>query len=48
MALLWTLNLADGRHTLFDIAERAEMPFADIRDAADRLIAVKLLEPIAS
>jgi aminopeptidase-like protein len=48
MALLWTLNLADGRHTLFDIAERAEMPFADIRDAADRLIAVKLLEPVAS
>ena len=34
MAMLWILNLADGRHTLLDIAERAGMPFAVIADTA--------------
>jgi aminopeptidase-like protein len=34
MAMLWVLNLSDGAHSLFDIAERANMPFAVIRDAA--------------
>ncbi len=34
LALLWVLNLSDGAHTLFDIAERANMSFADIADAA--------------
>ena len=29
MTMLWVLNLSDGRHTLLDIAERAELPFAD-------------------
>lgn len=33
MAMLWVLNLADGQHSLLDIAERAELPFARIRDA---------------
>jgi aminopeptidase-like protein len=37
MALLWVLNLADGEHSLLDIAERAEMPFRVISDAADLL-----------
>jgi aminopeptidase-like protein len=43
MALLWILNLADGRHSLLDIAERAELPFAAIRAAADELLGVRLL-----
>lgn len=47
MALLWTLNLADGRHSLFEIAERSGLPFAEIRAAADALRAVGLLEPAA-
>jgi aminopeptidase-like protein len=34
LALLWMLNLADGRHSLFDIAERAGMPFTAIERAA--------------
>jgi aminopeptidase-like protein len=34
LALLWMLNLADGRHSLLDIAERAGMPFATIERAA--------------
>src|SRR5262249_29683566 len=27
MAMLWTLNLSDGRHSLLDIAERAGLSF---------------------
>jgi aminopeptidase-like protein len=44
MALLWVLNFSDGAHSLLDIAERADLPFATIRAAADRLIAVGLLD----
>lgn len=43
MALLWVLNLSDGGHSLLDIAERAEMPFAAIRAAADLLAVTDLL-----
>jgi aminopeptidase-like protein len=45
MALLWVLNLADGHHSLLDMAERAGIPFASVRAAADALIAAGLLEP---
>jgi aminopeptidase-like protein len=34
MAMLWTLNLSDGAHSLLDIAERAELPFATIHASA--------------
>jgi aminopeptidase-like protein len=44
LALLWVLNLADGHHSLLEMAERAGLPFAAIRSAADRLIAAELLE----
>ena len=37
MALLWVLNFADGKHSLLDIANRAQMPFGVIADAARRL-----------
>lgn len=37
LALLWVLNLSDGRHTLLDIAERADLPFGQIQSAADAL-----------
>jgi len=37
MALLWVLNFADGKHSLLDIANRAQMPFGIIADAARRL-----------
>jgi aminopeptidase-like protein len=37
LALLWTLNLADGRHTLLDVAERSGMPFDAIARAARAL-----------
>lgn len=44
MALLWILNLADGSHTLLDIADRAQMPFAVVRRAADALLQTDLLK----
>ena len=47
MALLWVLNLADGEHSLLDMAERAGVPFATIRAAADALIGAELLEQFA-
>jgi aminopeptidase-like protein len=46
MALLWVLNLADGNHSLLDMAERAGLPFAKMRAAADALVAAELLEPL--
>ena len=44
MAMLWVLNLSDGRHTLLDIAERAALPFAAVRDAAAALAEQRLLK----
>ena len=44
MTLLWALNLADGRHSLLDMAERAQVPFARIRAAVLALADAGLLE----
>jgi aminopeptidase-like protein len=43
MAMLWVLNFSDGEHSLLDIAERADLPFATIWQAAERLRAAALL-----
>lgn len=43
LALLWVLNLSDGEHSLLEIAERADMPFATVRHAADLLLEAALL-----
>jgi aminopeptidase-like protein len=45
LALLWVLNLSDGRHSLLDIAERSGLPFGVVRDAASSLLDVDLLGP---
>ncbi len=37
MAMLWTLNLSDGAHSLLDIAERANLPFRVIAETARHL-----------
>ncbi|MCG8593826.1 MAG: DUF4910 domain-containing protein [Kiloniellales bacterium] len=37
IALLWILSLADGRHSLLDVAERAGLPFAVVAEGARRL-----------
>jgi aminopeptidase-like protein len=43
MAFLWILNLADGRHSLLDIAERAKLPFGVVAEAARLLRNSRLL-----
>ena len=43
MAMLWVLNLSDGRHTLLDVAERSGLAFGLIRRAADLLVNHQLL-----
>ena len=43
MAMLWILNLSDGTHSLLDIAERADLPFAVVRSNAEILQAHGLL-----
>jgi aminopeptidase-like protein len=45
MAMLWVLNLSDGKHSLLDIAERAGLPFAVIRRYAQLLQRSGLLAP---
>jgi aminopeptidase-like protein len=47
LAMLWVLALADGRHALLDVAERAGLGFARVRRAAELLHAHGLLEPCA-
>ena len=44
MALLWILNLSDGRHSLLDIAERSGLGFSVIADAANALISKELIK----
>ena len=43
MAMLWCLALGDGRHTVLDAAERAGLPFATVRRAAQALAERRLL-----
>jgi aminopeptidase-like protein len=45
MALLWVLNLSDGRHRLLDIAERARLPFEVVSRATRDLAAHGLVVP---
>ncbi|HKM52531.1 MAG TPA: winged helix-turn-helix domain-containing protein, partial [Isosphaeraceae bacterium] len=44
LAMLWVLNLSDGRHALLDIAERAALPFDLVLQAAGMLIEHGLLK----
>ena len=43
MAMLWTLNLSDGRHALLDIAEKADIAFDIIKRTAKILVENSLL-----
>ena len=45
LALLWVLNLSDGRHDLLEIAERSGLSFRAVRDAGTRLVEHELLSP---
>jgi aminopeptidase-like protein len=44
LAMLWVLNLADGRHTLIDMAERSGIDFPLLKRMADTLCEHGLLE----
>jgi aminopeptidase-like protein len=44
LALLWVLNMSDGRHALLDIADRAALPFGQIQSAAEALVTAGLLK----
>ena len=48
LAMLWVLNLSDGKHSLLDIAERSGCAFDTIKRAADTLLEHALLKPIAA
>jgi aminopeptidase-like protein len=43
MDLLWLLNLADGHHSLLDIALQAEVPFARVQAAAKLALEAELI-----
>jgi aminopeptidase-like protein len=43
LALLWTLNLSDGRNSLLEISERSGLEFSLISEAADILVEKDLL-----
>jgi aminopeptidase-like protein len=44
-ARLWVLNLSDGNHSLLDVAERSNIPFVIISEAARLLCEAGLLSP---
>lgn len=48
MAMLWVLNLADGSHTLLDIADRSGLEFTVVKDTAHLLVEHGLLTESAS
>jgi aminopeptidase-like protein len=48
MAMLWVLNLSDGKHDLLDIAIRSGIPFDQISQAAEALREARLLESAAA
>jgi aminopeptidase-like protein len=43
LAMLWVLNLSDGENSLLDIAEKSQLSFATLNQAARRLIEHGLL-----
>ncbi|HZA05048.1 MAG TPA: DUF4910 domain-containing protein [Propionibacteriaceae bacterium] len=48
MAMLWTLGYSDAEHSLLDIAEVSDLPFAAVAEAANKLVSAHLLEPVTS
>jgi len=48
LAILWVLNMSDGKHSLLDIANRAETPYMKILHAKNLLIEAELLAPVST
>src|SRR5882762_862512 len=47
LAVLWVLNLCDGRHSLLDVAERSKLAFPTVHAAARALETAGLLRATA-
>lgn len=47
MALLWMLNLSDGKHSIESIAERSGLPLESLEKAADALAGAGLLDQLS-
>jgi aminopeptidase-like protein len=47
-AMLWVLNFSDGRYSLLDIAEKSNLKFELIQEAATTLVKYNLLDKITS
>ena len=47
LAMLWVLTMADGQHSLLDVAERAGLPFETVAATASVLVEHHLLAEIA-
>lgn len=45
-AILWVLNLADGDHSLLDVAERSGLAYPVVRAAADLLLEANLIRRV--
>ena len=45
-AMLWVLNLSDGRHSLLDISEKANLPFDMVRSTAELLCSHGLIREL--
>ncbi|MEX0804150.1 MAG: winged helix-turn-helix domain-containing protein, partial [Candidatus Binatia bacterium] len=43
LAMLWVLNLSDGKNSLLDIAEKSHLQFKAIQEAAQTLLQHDLL-----
>jgi aminopeptidase-like protein len=46
LALLWVLNLSDGKNSLLDIAERSNLNFSTVSNAAQILLKTGLLQEL--
>lgn len=46
LAMLWVLNLSDGRYTLLDISERSELEFDSVRKATVSLLEHNLIKEV--
>jgi aminopeptidase-like protein len=46
MDLLWVLNLADGKHSLLEMAERAGIPFGRLQKAARLALDAELIREL--
>jgi aminopeptidase-like protein len=48
LAMLWVLNMSDGKHSLLDIAAKAKLDFKIIHQAVERLEGAQLLRRLES